>query len=74
MHFYDIEGFHEAAKRSWTRFTEHYLKACAENDVVFSIAMGNAEGEESIYGGSTPRVPDLLKQNLTIRNITSLGL
>ena len=60
MHFYDIDGFREAAKQAGHENTsEHYLKACADNDVVFSIAMGNAEGEESIYGGSTPRVPDL---------------
>ena len=60
MHFYDIDGFREAAKQAGHENTsEHYLKACAENDVVFSIAMGNAEGEESLYGGSTPRVPDL---------------
>ena len=60
MHFYDIEGFRETAKQAGHENTsEHYLQVCAENDVVFSIAMGNADGETPVYGGSTPRVPDL---------------
>ena len=49
MHFYDIEGFRETAKQAGHENTsEHYLQACAANDVVFSIAMGNAEGEENV--------------------------
>ena len=75
MHFYDIEGFRETAKQAGHENTsEHYLQVCAENDVVFSIAMGNADGETPVYGGSTPRVPDLAgkfnykEYNHSIRN------
>ncbi|NCD08292.1 MAG: amidohydrolase [Negativicutes bacterium] len=60
MHFYEVEGFYEAARGAGHENTaEHYLRACEENGVVFSIAMGNAEGEEAVFGGSTPRVPNL---------------
>lgn len=60
MHFYDIDGFREVAKLAGHENTaQHYLQACAENGVVFSVAMGNAEGEKPVFGGSTPRFPNL---------------
>lgn len=60
MHFYEVEGFYEAARVAGHENTaEHYLRACEENGVVFSVAMGNAEGEKAVFGGSTPRVPNL---------------
>ncbi len=60
MHFYDVDGFKEAAKFAGHENTsEHYLQTCTENNVVFSVAMGNAEYEAPLCGGSTPRVPDL---------------
>lgn len=60
MHFYDIDGFNEAAKLAGHENTSaHYLQTCTDNDIVFSIAMGNAEDEVSFCGGSTPRVPNL---------------
>lgn len=60
MHFYRSPGFEEIAKLAGHENTaEHYLKACRENNVVMSIAMGNARSEKAHFGGSTPRVPDL---------------
>lgn len=60
MHFYKVEGFDELAKLAGHENTaEHYLKACRENNVVMSIAMGNARTEVPHFGGSMPRVPDL---------------
>lgn len=60
MHFYNVEGFYEAAKRAGHENTaQHYLQACKENEVIFSVAMGNAENEKAFFGGSTPRVPNL---------------
>ena len=60
MHFYKVDGFDQLAKDAGhVNTSEGYLKACKENNVVMSIAMGNARGEKPQYGGSTPRVPDL---------------
>jgi predicted TIM-barrel fold metal-dependent hydrolase len=60
MHFYKVDGFNQLAKLAGHENTsEHYLKACRENNVVMSIAMGNARGENPQFGGGTPRVPDL---------------
>ncbi|NLY83676.1 MAG: amidohydrolase family protein [Acholeplasmataceae bacterium] len=63
MHYYEIEGFHTAAKAAGHENTAgHYSGICAENGIVFSVAMGNSEGETSLFGGSTPRVPNLARK------------
>jgi len=60
MHFYKIPGFDELAQKAGHENTaEHYLRACKENNVVLSIAMGNDSDEPSLFGGTTPRVPNL---------------
>lgn len=60
MHFFRWEGFDQLAKEAGHENTaEHYLKACRENHVVMSIAMGNKPLKPSLYGGVVPRVPDL---------------
>jgi len=72
MHFYKVDGFDQLAKDAGhVNTSEGYLKACQENNVVMSIAMGNARGEKAQYGGSTPRVPDLAG-TLAWLNIISL--
>lgn len=60
MHFFRCETFDEDAKAAGHENTvENYLKSCKENNVVMSVAMGNAPVWPSFYGGITPRVPDL---------------
>ena len=60
MHFYKVDGFDQLAKDAGhVNTSEGYLKACQENNVVMSIAMGNARSEKALFGGITPRVPDL---------------
>ena len=42
MHFFRYEGFNQVAKAAGHENTvENYLKACRENNVVLSVAMGN---------------------------------
>ena len=60
MHFFKVEGFDQIAKEAGGENTaEYYIKTAKENNVVMSIAMGNARNEKSLFGGITPRVPDL---------------
>ena len=60
MHFSKSEGFDKVAKAAGGENTpEYYLKTAKENNVIMSVAMGNARDEQSLFGGSTPRVPDL---------------
>ena len=60
MHFYKIKGFDDlAVKAGHENTAESYLRACKENNVVLSIAMGNDSEEPSLFGGTTPRVPNL---------------
>jgi len=60
MHFFKVAGFDHLAKLAGMENTaESYLRACRENGVVMSIAMGNARSEKALFGGITPRVPDL---------------
>ena len=60
MHFYKVKGFEDlAVKAGHENTSESYLEACKENNVVLSIAMGNDSEEPSLFGGTTPRVPNL---------------
>ncbi|HIU64337.1 MAG TPA: amidohydrolase family protein [Candidatus Avacidaminococcus intestinavium] len=60
MHYYNTEGFYLAAQQAGhENSSKDYAEICARNNIVFSIAMGNADGEIGKFGGSTPRVPNL---------------
>lgn len=60
MHYYNKDGFIEVAKRAGYENTAAcWQKICEENNIVFSIAMGNTDYTSSCYGGSTPRLIDL---------------
>ena len=60
MHFFKVEGFDQIAEEAGGENTaEYYIKTAKENNVVMSIAMGNARSEKALFGGITPRVPDL---------------
>lgn len=60
MHYYNKEGFIEVAKRAGYENTAAcWQKICEENNIVFSVAMGNTDYTASLYGGSTPRLIDL---------------
>lgn len=51
MHFSKSEGFDKVAKAAGGENTpEYYLKTAKENNVVMSVAMGNARDEQSLFG------------------------
>ena len=60
MHYYNKEGFVSVAARAGYENTAAcWQKNCEENNIVFSVAMGNTDYTSSQYGGSTPRLIDL---------------
>lgn len=60
MHYYNKEGFIDVAARAgYNNTAACWQKICEENNIVFSVAMGNTEYTSSRYGGSTPRLIDL---------------
>lgn len=60
MHYYNKDGFVQVAARAGYENTAAcWQKICEENDIVFSVAMGNTDYTTSQYGGVTPRLIDL---------------
>ena len=60
MHFYDKEGFVQvAANAGYTNTAACWSQICRENNIVFSVAMGNTMYTSSRYGGVPPRMIDL---------------
>lgn len=60
MHFYDVEGFYEVAKNAgYENTAECWQRICQENNIVFSVAMGNTFTAESRCGGVPPRLINL---------------
>ena len=60
MHFYDKEGFVQvAANAGCTNTAACWSQICRENNIVFSVAMGNTMYTSSRYGGVPPRMIDL---------------
>lgn len=60
MHYYDKEGFIQvAANAGYENTAECWRKICLENNIVFSVAMGNTMYTSSRYGGVPPRMIDL---------------
>lgn len=60
MHYYNKDGFVEVAKRAgYTNTAECWQQICQENNIVFSVAMGNTMYTSSRFGGVAPRLIDL---------------
>lgn len=60
MHYYNIEGFAQvAANAGYENTAACWQKICQENDIVFSVAMGNTMYASSRFGGVPPRLIDL---------------
>ena len=60
MHYYNVDGFVQvAANAGYENTAACWHKICEENNIVFSVAMGNTNYTSSKYGGVTPRMIDL---------------
>ena len=60
MHYYNVDGFVQvAANAGYENTAACWQKICEENNIVFSVAMGNTNYTSSKYGGVTPRMIDL---------------
>ncbi len=60
MHYYDIDGFRETAKRANHENTAAcWQQICEDNDIVFAVAMGNTMDASVRYGGVPPRLINL---------------
>ena len=60
MHYYYKEGFVQvAANAGYTNTAACWSRICQENNIVFSVAMGNTMYTSSRYGGIPPRLIDL---------------
>ena len=76
MHYYNVDGFVQvAANAGYENTAACWQKICEENNIVFSVAMGNTNYTSSKYGGVTPRMIDLarlLTRSITISRRTGL--
>lgn len=60
MHYFNIEGFKTvAANAGYENTAACWQQICEENNIVFSVAMGNTEDVPNRYGGISPRLIDL---------------
>lgn len=60
MHYYNIDGFRErAAAASHENTAAGWQSICEENNIVFSVAMGNTMDASVRFGGVPPRLIDL---------------
>ena len=60
MHYYNVDGFVQvAANAGYENTAACWQKICEENNIAFSVAMGNTNYTSSKYGGVTPRMIDL---------------
>ena len=60
MHYYNIEGFAQvAANAGYENTAACWQRICQENNIVFSVAMGNTMYTSSRFGGVPPRLIDL---------------
>ena len=60
MHYYNKEGFVQvAANAGYENTAACWEKICRDNNIVFSVAMGNTMYTSSRYGGVAPRMIDL---------------
>ena len=60
MHYFNVEGFMDVAKRAGYENTAAcWQQICQDNNIAFSVAMGNTAYTSSRYGGVPPRLIDL---------------
>lgn len=60
MHYFKAEGFDELARLAGHENSRGgWQKICEDNEIAFSVAMGNSYEAESRFGGITPRLIDL---------------
>ena len=60
MHYFNVEGFVDVAKRAGYENTAAcWQQICQDNNIAFSVAMGNTAYTSSRYGGVPPRLIDL---------------
>lgn len=60
MHYYNKEGFVQVASNAGYENTAAcWQKICQENNIAFSVAMGNTDYTTSRFGGIPPRLIDL---------------
>lgn len=60
MHYYDKEGFVQvAANAGYENTAACWEKICRDNNIAFSVAMGNTDYTSSRFGGVAPRLIDL---------------
>ncbi len=60
MHYYNKEGFIQVARNAgYENTAECWAQICKENNIVFSVAMGNTMYTSSRFGGIPPRLLDL---------------
>ena len=66
MHFFRYAGFDQVARAAGHENTvENYLQACRENNVVLSVAMGNAPlGPSRIWRAPAPWSPTTSRRRL----------
>lgn len=60
MHYFDVDGFKMIAREAGHENTATcWQQICKDNDIVFSVAMGNSYEPNPRFGGVTPRVINL---------------
>lgn len=60
MHYFKVTHFDELARLAGHENSrEGWQKICEDNDIVFSVAMGNSYEAENCFSGITPRLIDL---------------
>ncbi len=60
MHYFNVDGFKEvAAHAGYENTSACWQQICDDNNIVFSVAMGNTEDVPSRFGGISPRLIDL---------------
>ena len=60
MHYFEVDGFKMLAREAGHENTAAcWQQICEDNDIVFSVAMGNSYVPNPRFGGVTPRVIDL---------------
>lgn len=60
MHYFNVDGFVEVAQRAGYENTAAcWQQICRDNNIAFSVAMGNTAYTSSRFGGVPPRLIDL---------------
>ena len=76
MHYFNVEGFVEVAKRAGYENTAAcWQQICQDNNIAFSVAMGNTAYTSSRYGGVPPRfTASIIMFSVAINGISFMNL